>query len=313
MKENSLLTSEIESNMKRSFMLNLVPPVLRARDYRLYTRSRAEVPLRDIPPRLEGAEVPLRNIPPRLEGAEVPLRIVDLWQAGGRAIMGHTPHLVLRDLKNAANRGLFSPLPHFLEGRLVKALGRLLPGRNFRFFASPPMTFLKEYGIPSPPPDPAFNVKEFGEVSLWRPFINEASLSSVPVLFPILPGASFFPLWVTASLPLDSVEKNLPPGDLIPPVVLAAVLRAVNDLTPERGSVDFPKIRKILPESPWLARGIYLSLKETADGDVWERLFRHFLEGGFLIPPSPVEPLILPGELSPGEEAALVSLLQVRP
>jgi hypothetical protein len=96
---------------------------------------------------------------------------------------------------------------------------------------------------------------------------------------------------------------------------LAAVLRTLNDLigSPERGCPDFPKIRSILPESPWLNRGIYLSLREAVDGETWEKIFRRFLEGGFLIPPGPAEPLILPGELSPGEEAALVSLLQFRP
>ncbi|MDR1655095.1 MAG: hypothetical protein LBR96_03775 [Treponema sp.] len=273
--------------MNGNSLLNLLPPVLRARDYRLYTRSGKD----------------------RTEG-----RIVDLWQAGGRAIMGHTPHLVLRDLKNTANRGLFSPLPHFLEGRLAKTLGRLLPGRNFRFYSSFPAE-PGGTGIPSPLPDPAFGRKPQGGVSFWRPFLAEAPLSSVPVLFPILPGASFFPLWVTASLPLDPVEKILPPGDLIPPVVLAAVLRALNDLinSPERGRPDFPRIRGILPESPWLNRGIYLSLREAADGEAWEKFFRRFLEGGFLIPPGPAEPLILPGELSPGEEAALVSLLRFRP
>ncbi|MDR1046601.1 MAG: hypothetical protein LBL64_02405 [Treponema sp.] len=272
--------------MSGNSLLNLLPPVLRARDYRLYTRGGKD----------------------RTEG-----RIVDLWQAGGRAIMGHTPHLVLRDLKNTANRGLFSPLPHVLEGRLVKALGRLIAGRNFRFYSSFPAN-PGGIAMPSPLPDPAFNPKLQGEVSLWRPFLEEAPLSSVPVLLPVLPGASFFPLWVTASLP-GPVEKNLPPGDLIPPVVLAAVLRALNDLiaSPERGRADFPGIRKTLPESPWLMRGIYLSLREAADGERWEKFFRRFLEGGFLIPPGPAEPLILPGELSPGEEAALVSLLRFRP
>lgn len=272
--------------MSGNSLLNLLPPVLRARDYRLYTRSGKD----------------------RTEG-----RIVDLWQAGGRAIMGHTPHLLLRDLKNTANRGLFSPLPHFLEGRLVKALGSLIAGRNFRFYSSFPMD-PGGTGMPSPLPDPALNPKPQGEVSLWRPFLAEASLSSVPVLLPVLPGASFFPLWVTASLP-GSLEKKLPPGDLIPPMVLAAVLRALNDLisTPERGRADFPGIRKILPESPWIGRGIYLSLREAADMENWEKFFRRFLEGGFLIPPGPEEPLILPRELSPGEEAALVSLLHFRP
>jgi hypothetical protein len=38
-------------------------------------------------------------------------------------------------------------------------------------------------------------------------------------------------------------------------------------------------------------------------------LFSRFLENGFLIPPVPSHPLILPGILSPGEEAKLADLL----
>jgi hypothetical protein len=38
-------------------------------------------------------------------------------------------------------------------------------------------------------------------------------------------------------------------------------------------------------------------------------LFRQFLEAGFLLPPVPSQPVILPGELSPGEDAKLTSVL----
>jgi hypothetical protein len=38
-------------------------------------------------------------------------------------------------------------------------------------------------------------------------------------------------------------------------------------------------------------------------------LFRRFLDGGFLLPPGQEEPAILPGELSPGEEAKLAALI----
>jgi hypothetical protein len=38
-------------------------------------------------------------------------------------------------------------------------------------------------------------------------------------------------------------------------------------------------------------------------------LFRHFLDNGFLLPPVPSQPLILPGVLSQGEEAKLAGVL----
>jgi hypothetical protein len=40
-------------------------------------------------------------------------------------------------------------------------------------------------------------------------------------------------------------------------------------------------------------------------------LFRRFLDNGFLLPPSPSQPAILPGELSPGEAAKLTGLLEM--
>jgi len=38
----------------------------------------------------------------------------------------------------------------------------------------------------------------------------------------------------------------------------------------------------------------------------WETLFKQFLEAGFLLPPTPSFPLILPAEMSDGEEAKLI-------
>ncbi|MDR1129249.1 MAG: hypothetical protein LBL20_08050, partial [Treponema sp.] len=78
----------------------LIPAISRARDFRLYTPDGR--------------------------------RLVDLWQYGGRAILGHTPPSVLREMKNTAERGLFAPLPGPQERRFLKALSALLPGYLFR-------------------------------------------------------------------------------------------------------------------------------------------------------------------------------------
>jgi hypothetical protein len=219
---------------------------------------------------------------------------VDLWQNGGGAILGHKPPAVLRELKNSLDRGLLSPLPHPLERRLYKALGRLFPGRAFRVYAAP---------------------GTFGEPAvLWRPFLDEtaplaAPENGPPALIPVLPGQS----WVQSRpapliLALDA-GLEAPPSDLIPPALLAVLTRGVYDLiaaAPER-TRPFPKIRAA-PGQAWERRGIYLFRRETPEPAAWERLFRRFLAGGFLIPPDPA-PLILPGALSPGEETRLAELL----
>ena len=82
--------------MIRNDLLNQAPRVLRVRGWRLYTGNG---------------------------------RLVDLWQYGGRAILGHNPPGLLRIVKNSAERGLYVPHPHFTEARFCKALSALLPGR----------------------------------------------------------------------------------------------------------------------------------------------------------------------------------------
>jgi hypothetical protein len=297
-----------------------LPTVLRARGFRLYTQGGG--------------------------------RLVDLWQAGGRAVLGHNPPGALRDLKNYANRGLFAPLAHPLERRLAKALARLLPGRFFRFYTDRFSLYsaLDAAGFPRPDPlpDPALPgggsagaLLESASYSapsgpaLWRPFLETAPLGpeACPLLAPLLP----WPLapWVLALDP--ALEDRFPPGDLIPPILLAAAARSVYDLAaagPQGGRPVYPRINRVLyrassgASSPWRRRGIYLiylplqspaGAKDPSQGlpdapappvsSDWGALFLRFLEGGFLIPPGPGEPLILPAVLSPGEEAELAALL----
>jgi hypothetical protein len=261
-----------------SSLLRLLPPVLRARDFHLYTPNRRET------------------------GG----RLVDLWQGGGAAILGHKPPAVFREFKNAASRGLWSALPHPLEKRLLKALGRLFPGRVFRVYAAgtSPAGLLEAPGL-----------------SLWRPFLDEAfplaAPEEIPVLCPLLPGLGRVHGRISGPLilavdPLFEKTHPLPPSELIAPAVSAALTRGIYDLIaagPERGRCPFPKIRAALSESPWERRGIYLFPREPPPPEAWEALFRRFLAEGFLLPPDPEDPLILPGLLSSGEEAQLAGLL----
>ena len=62
----------------------------------------------------------------------------------------------------------------------------------------------------------------------------------------------------------------------------------------------------------WQRRGIYLALEQDITRENYETLFRRFLDSGFLIPPSPEEPAILPLEMSAGEESKLAELLAAR-
>jgi hypothetical protein len=282
-------------------LLRSLPAVRRARGFRLYTEDGR--------------------------------RLTDLWQAGGRAVLGHTPPGVLRELKNVASRGLFAPFPGWYEGRLAKALSRLFPGMAVRLYSGE--ASLRRaldragYGDDAPFPDPAFpSSRSASAPVLWRPFLDDMPAAApapgaeenagpqpdaaARIMVPVLP----LP-WagVPCALVLDKTREATFPAsgqDLISPVVLAAAARSVWDLIaalPEWGSRRFPRIRKALAQGPWRRRGIYLTLSCTVGEEAYAALFRRFLEAGFLPPPSPRYPLILPGELSPGEEAALAAML----
>jgi hypothetical protein len=268
-----------DSGANEFALLRLAPAVLRAKDFRLYTQGGR--------------------------------RLVDLWQNGGAAVLGHTPPALLRELKNTASRGLYAPFPHFLEARFIKALSRLFTGRTFRLYASPPSALE--------------SLVKDKTAALWRPFLNPGAPLNTPdkppVLIPVLPGiqgwCSGLPqgLCVLALDPAFETETAgapLPPGDFLSPVLLATAARGIYDLiaaAPERGKCSWPRIAKALKDSSWQRRGIYLSLREPATLESWAALFLRFLDTGFLLPPIPDHPLMLPGVLSPGEEAKLASLL----
>jgi len=261
-------------------LLRLLPRVLRARDFHLYT-----------------------------EGGK---RLVDLWLQGGRAVLGHKPHRVLLELKNVAERGLFSPFPHPLERRFAKALTVFFPDRSFRFYSNPSSMYhaiekaLSVKGASfncSAIPDPAFPDSKKVTVTLWRPFVEP--VPKAPILIPVLP----WPLGPVV-LALDkSMEASFPQGELIPPVLLAPAARALYGLAAQIRSPSrqrYYRVEKAIT-GVWQLRGIYLTTR--VDREKYSELFRSFLEAGFLLPPQASEPAILPAIMSKGEETKLVELL----
>ncbi|MCL2759401.1 MAG: hypothetical protein FWD22_04250 [Treponema sp.] len=260
----------------------------------------------------------MRNIPDvlRARGYRLYLadgrRLVDLWLNGGAAILGHTPQNLLRELKNTASRGLYAPFPHFTEGRYLKSLLKLFPGFSFRFYAAPPQELTALFNS--------------GAVKLWRPYENPEkplSVNDSPFFIPILPGVQTWRdglplgLCVVAAKTGSAQEKDLlaqlPQNDALSPILFAVAARGVYDIlaAKERANPKLPQVAKTLKNtsSIWQRQGIYLSLKKKTSSQEWETLFNQFLEAGFLLPPTQNYPLILPGELSDGEEAKLLECI----
>jgi hypothetical protein len=258
-------------------LLKQIPVIVRARGFRLYTQNGK--------------------------------RLIDLWQNGGAAVFGHTPPNILRELKNTASRGLYAPFPHFTENRYIKALLKIFPEYSFRLYAAPPpeLTALFDSGI----------------AKLWRPFLDPNSPFAVTqekssILIPVLPGIQLWrgelPLGLcVAAAKSEEQLAQLPPSDTLSPVLLAIAARGIHDLlaSPQRAKPSLPRTEKALQKtSVWQRQGIYLTLKEKPLPETWETMFHQFLEAGFLLPPTPLQPVILPGELSDGEDKKLAELFE---
>ncbi|MDR3160066.1 MAG: hypothetical protein LBU28_00450, partial [Spirochaetaceae bacterium] len=232
-------------------------------------------------------------------------RLVDLWQLGGAALLGHNPPGVLRALKNAASRGLFAPFPHPLQGRLVKALTRLLPGRVFRVYAGEAALrrALAEAGFDGDAPfaDPALTPAAAAGPSpaLWRPFLGPADKNPPPAGPPVLRLVLPWTLAPPALALEAALDGRFPPSDPVSPVILAGTVRSVLDLLAAPARPRFPRLDRALAGGPWQRRGIYLRPPAGLTGPAYPRLFHRFLERGFLAPPEE-GPLILPALLSPG-------------
>jgi hypothetical protein len=232
--------------------------------------------------------------------------------------LGHTPHNLVRELKNTAERGIFAPYPGPAERRFVKALSALFrDGEGFYIFSdrSRLYTALEDADIlkkNEPIPDSAFlspPETTTASVTLWRPF---CACPPSPLLVPILPW-SLAPAVLAVKESGRAMVKNPLFSDTIAPLLLATATRAIYDLIAEINAVDkkrtFPKIAKALATKGclWKQNGVYL--RADVDGEAYKRLFHLFLDAGFLLPPDPRSPAILPAELSEGEEAILARLL----
>ena len=268
---------------------HLLPKVLRARDFHLY-----------------------------LDNGK---RLTDLWLSGGKAVLGHKPPKILRELKNAAERGLFSPLPHPMEKRFFKSLSTLFPDHTFRLYMDSGSLYrtLENAGFTGGVPllRPFFGDEGSG-IGAWGSYELSSFERHKQLSLPIeLPGQLCIPVLPLPLGPLvlvlaKNLDASFPPSEIIPPVVLAPATRALYDLAANICKPKFQRYAKIekalgAGKSLWRRHGIYLTTEVT--GEEYETLFKCFLDGGFLLPPSPDEPVILPAFMSKGEEVKLALLL----
>jgi hypothetical protein len=260
----------------------LVPPIRRARGYRLYdARGR---------------------------------KYIDLNLCGARAVLGHRPNGLNSELKNILSRGQALPMPSTYVRRLGRALSARYPEfPHVRILGSEAdaRACIARYlhcGIGElQVADPALG--QTGPVVLDRPFLPpevrrratteaEALLVSPPFRLCGCPSAVVF-------------RKN--PGELGPqsgwhsPLLVAGALKSLHDL--ERHRLPCWYREDLLAGTVrWRQCGIYFSPAFGAAD--YDEVFRRFLDEGALLSTDPGVPSVLPGEVSPGELAMLMRLLE---
>jgi hypothetical protein len=240
-------------------------------------------------------------------------RLLDLWQAGGEAILGHRAAHAGPAVKAALDRGLAAPLPTAWQSRLLSALAARFPAyRSFRLFTS------REHALAAASrvlgaavaavdvADPGLGTRGDGRVGLWRPFLPGEP--DWPVLLPVLPltlGGS-----PAAACFRDALPHDGEPSDAVAGFAVIAALRGLAGLDAARP--DDPFLQQCLDGCPgWERRGPYLGPVFAAGA--YPEVFRAFLSRGVLLSPFYPGPSILPGEASEGERRLLASLFHSVP
>jgi hypothetical protein len=259
--------------------LRLLPPIRRARLWRLYAEDRA---------------------------AGRPWRFLDFWMDGGRSLLGAKGSGIGTAAKAAIDTGLTRPFPSVREARLERALKSRYPGfAALRFFRNEDRAIAAAAAI-LPKGEILPVIMPFAE------YLTGTSEATPRVATPRLPCPAVLAPGVL--LFEDAEVARAVEGELAPPLALACAHRSLLEL--DRFSVNYSENlwkrtdRRLGPY--FERRGPYLfpSMGENGRpaGD-YDRLFIAALGAGALLSPDPELPSIVPGDFDDGELAALAAAL----
>jgi hypothetical protein len=282
----------METTVEAENLLRLLPPIRRARLWRLY--------------------------------AENGRRFLDLWMDGGRSILGAKGTNLGTAAKAAIDMGLARPLPSVWERRLEKSILEAFPGyvgvRFYRNMDSALAELACLRGVKDGPVtliDPATRETDadrtrdpltvrVADALVLRPFASflpqVPGADGIPYALPLLPcPASFAPGAI-----LFRADAVAPHGELAPPIALSTAVRALRELdrlTLTYTEAHWKRAEKRL--SPFFERqGPYLYPRHTRTEH--EAFFRAALDAGLLVSPEYTHPSLVPPDFDDGELAALV-------
>jgi hypothetical protein len=243
-------------------------------------------------------------------------RYLDLWQNGGRSLLGHKPGRLTTVLKDTLSRGLIADLPSVFTGRLMRALQTMFPAyREFRISATLIEAlqlaglYLGRIVAADEVADPLLKPKQAGEtpVSFWRPLLPDPPTTEV--LLPVLPFAMAGAPQIVCFR--ASAPRELPEQAPVSGVLSAGLLRMLHELQ------RFEMPGWLRPDllhgcAGWKQKQLYV-VPEFDLGD-YERVFEAFLDAQVLLSPEAPYISILPGgEISKGELGKMIGLFRRYP
>jgi hypothetical protein len=265
--------------------MNLVPQIRRARGYRLYAGNER--------------------------------RILDCYQEGGRALLGHRPGKLIHDTKNVLERGMLSAFPSAEQDRARRAVLHLLapvivasglesvtvsffPAESSLPGAAVAGCHVADMALPDEPDSTGDGSPDGGVVPLWRPWLPadriglcaaEFASSGVMVLRLPLPSLFMVDVFVQGS--------ELQASEPVPPIA-EPVFKAVSVVSRLLERETPPQAQSVLGFD---ACGPYLWMRDrgSVGAEEYGRRFSEFLDHDILISPDPLVPSIMPAECSDGE------------
>ena len=243
-------------------------------------------------------------------------RYTDFCQDRGRALLGHRPQNLSTVVKNEISRGVWavvdSPWPH----RIHRQLERLFSG----------VTILKTFFLPEEAAGPGGELEDDLEpeavVRWWRPLQPEGLRFSgtIDIIAPLIP-------WSLPGIPqplcacsamglevLEALQDGTSRYNAVSPVHGAGIGRVLSLLQEDEAiSQRLQVAEDLFIPSGYTRSGVYLVPSGMEDvltrppretpviPPEWNRFRRQALNCGVILPPSPSDPIIVPGELSRSE------------
>jgi hypothetical protein len=217
------------------------------------------------------------------------IRLTDMYQEGGRAVLGWGGGTAFTMFKNVLNRGLTGSFDSDYTPRITKAVSDLLAGDRAVYTFTDRTTALKA----------ALSLSK-DNTSFWKPWNQEnidwRNVGAV-IVVPPLPWAS--PLYFVAVKPLlvevnSAADKPIPESSRIPAALAAAAVRSVYDMISAlqyREEKDWFIYDTVLSHY-WTRKGPYLYPK--VDEAKYGEFILHCLDCGLVISPDYNIPSVVP-------------------